>query len=62
MSEDLNYKLQKAEHRIVFLANRLARNEMDMSELSANYETMKVAYEQISNELKQSKKGGEDIE
>lgn len=54
--EALQYENQKANTRIEFLATRLAQREIELSELNAQLQTFKSAFERTSRELEEMKK------
>lgn len=54
--ESLQYENQKANSRIEFLATRLAQREIELSELNAQLQTFKSAFEATSRELEEMKK------
>lgn len=60
--ESLQYENQKANSRIEFLATRLAQREIELSEMNAQLQTFKNAFEATSRELEQIKKDGENDE
>ncbi|MGN7284345.1 hypothetical protein ACTHP3_05255 [Shouchella rhizosphaerae] len=60
--ESLQYENQKANSRIEFLATRLAQREIELSEMNAQLQTFKNAFEATSRELEEMKKDGENDE
>lgn len=60
--ESLQYENQKANARIEFLATRLAQREIELSEMNAQLQTFKNAFEATSRELEEMKKDGENDE
>lgn len=60
--EALQYEIQKANTRIEFLATRLGQREIELSEVNAQLQTFKSAYELASRELEEMKRDGENDE
>lgn len=60
--EVLQYEIQKANTRIEFLATRLGQREIELSEMNAQLQTFKNAFEATSRELEEMKKDGENDE
>lgn len=57
--EALQYEVQKGNTRIEFLATRLGQREIELSEVNAQLQTFKNAYELAIRELEEMKKSND---